>query len=143
MMQNLGNRRSVQKCAQKSGSYVLKVLAPQAEGWVFESQLHQIKVVKTGSDSSTTKRSTIGLSVTSPRRWPLLTDARCHRSKGTLRSPLSSLVMSAEYRSTFAAFNGKSEVSIWVKHSRVRRKTHSNKLTKLAGERGQKWISKD
>ena len=24
MMQNLGNRRSVQKCAQKAGSYVLK-----------------------------------------------------------------------------------------------------------------------
>ena len=26
MMQNLGNRRSVQKCAQKAGSYVLKAV---------------------------------------------------------------------------------------------------------------------
>ena len=25
MMQKLGNRRSVQKCAQKAGSYVLKI----------------------------------------------------------------------------------------------------------------------
>ena len=44
------------------------VFAPQAEGWVFESQPRQIKVVKTGSDSSTAKRLAIGMSVTGPRK---------------------------------------------------------------------------
>ena len=34
---------------------------------VFEFQPRQTKVVKTGSDSSTTKRSEIGVSVTGPR----------------------------------------------------------------------------
>ena len=43
--------------------------ALQAEGWVLESQPRQTQVVKTGSDSSTTKRSAIiGVSVTCPRR---------------------------------------------------------------------------
>ena len=41
--------------AQWSGAF-----APQAESWVF----------KTGSDSSTAKRSALGVSVTGPRRWP-------------------------------------------------------------------------
>ena len=50
----------------------VRALAPQAEGWVFKSQPRQTKVVKTGSDSPTAKRSAIGVSVTGTRRWPLL-----------------------------------------------------------------------
>ena len=45
-----------------------RALAQQAEGWIFESQPRQTKVVKTGSDSSTAKRSEIGVSFTGPRR---------------------------------------------------------------------------
>ena len=45
-----------------------RALAPQAEGWVFESQPLQTQVVKTGSDRSTVKRSALGVSVTCPRR---------------------------------------------------------------------------
>ena len=40
----------------------------QLEDWVFESQLRQTKVVETSSDSSTVKRSALGMSVTGPRR---------------------------------------------------------------------------
>ena len=36
-------------------------------GWVFESQPRQTEIVKRGSDSSTAKRSAIGVSGTSPR----------------------------------------------------------------------------
>ena len=50
---------------------MVRALAPQAEGWVFESQTRHTKVVKTGSDSSIAKRSAIGVSVTGPRRCPL------------------------------------------------------------------------
>ena len=46
----------------------IRVLALQAEGWVFESQPRQAYVVKTGSDSFTAKRSAIGVSVTGSRR---------------------------------------------------------------------------
>ena len=45
----------------------VRALASQAEGWVFESQPRQTYVVKTGCDSSTAKRSAIGVSVTGPR----------------------------------------------------------------------------
>ena len=45
-----------------------KALAPQAAGWVLESKPRQTYVAKTGSDSSTTKCSEIGLSVTGPPR---------------------------------------------------------------------------
>ena len=38
-------------------------MAPQAEGWLFESQPRQTYVVKTASDSSTAKRPAIGVSV--------------------------------------------------------------------------------
>ena len=31
MIQNLGNRKSVQKCAQKAGSYALKILTYQLQ----------------------------------------------------------------------------------------------------------------
>ena len=53
---------------------------------VFESQPRQTSVVKTGSDSSTSKRSALGASVTGPMRWPLYTDAPCHSRCGTLKS---------------------------------------------------------
>ena len=43
-------------------------LALHTEGWVFESQLRQTRVVKTGSDSSTVKHSVTGTSVTSSLR---------------------------------------------------------------------------
>ena len=36
----------------------------------FESQPRQTLVVKTGSNSSTAKRSAIGVNVTGPERWP-------------------------------------------------------------------------
>ena len=38
--------------------------ASHAEGWWFEPQPRQTQVVKTGYDSSTAKRSAIGVSVT-------------------------------------------------------------------------------
>ena len=46
----------------------VKALAPLAEGSIFESLPQQTKVVKTGSDSSTAKRSALGVNVTGPRR---------------------------------------------------------------------------
>ena len=42
---------------------LVRALAPQAEGWVFEFQPRQTYVVKTGA-----KRSAKGVSVTGPRR---------------------------------------------------------------------------
>ena len=45
----------------------VRAFAPQAEGWMFESQTRQTQAVKTGSDSYTAKRSAIGVSVTGPR----------------------------------------------------------------------------
>ena len=48
-----------------------RAFAPQAEGWVFESQPRQTLVVKTGSDSSTAKRPPIDMNVMGPRRLPL------------------------------------------------------------------------
>ena len=53
------------------GAQWVRTFTPQAEGWVFESQPRQTQVVKTGSDSSTAKRSALGVSVTGPRRLPL------------------------------------------------------------------------
>ena len=56
---------------------------------MFESQSQETEVVKTGSDNSTAKRSTAGLSVTAlendhvtvmgPRKQSLLADAMCHK----------------------------------------------------------------
>ena len=43
-------------------------LTLQAEDWMFESQPRQTSVVKTGNDSSNTKRSAKDASVTGPRR---------------------------------------------------------------------------
>ena len=45
-----------------------RVFAPQAEGWMFESQPPQTQVAKTGRHSSTAKRSALGVSVKGPRR---------------------------------------------------------------------------
>ena len=47
---------------------LVRTLATQAEGWVFESQPRQTEVVKTYSDSSTAKRSELGVSATGHRR---------------------------------------------------------------------------
>ena len=47
---------------------VLEHFFSQNEGWMFDSQPRHTYVVKTGSDSSTAKRSAIGVSVTGPRR---------------------------------------------------------------------------
>ena len=49
----------------------VRAFPSHAEGCVFESQLLQTEVVKTGSDRSSAKRSALGVSVTRPRRWPL------------------------------------------------------------------------
>ena len=46
----------------------VRALAPQEEGWMFESQSRQTLVVKTGIDLSTAKCSAIGVNVTGPLR---------------------------------------------------------------------------
>ena len=46
----------------------VSALAPQREGRVFESHPRETYDIKTGSDSSTAIRSTIGVSFTGPRR---------------------------------------------------------------------------
>ena len=46
----------------------VRAVATNAEGCVFESQSRHTKVVKTGSDSSTAKRSATGVSATDPQR---------------------------------------------------------------------------
>ena len=45
----------------------VRVVASQAEGRVFESKPRQTLVVKTGSDSTTAKRSALSVSVTGPQ----------------------------------------------------------------------------
>ena len=42
----------------------IRAFVQQAEDWVFKSQPRQTLVVKTGSDSSTAKRSALGVSGT-------------------------------------------------------------------------------
>ena len=46
----------------------VRAFPSHAECWLFQSKPRQTKDVKTGSDSSTAKRSDIGMSVTGPRR---------------------------------------------------------------------------
>ena len=46
----------------------VRAFAPQAEGWMFESQPQQTIVVKTSCDSSTAKLWKVGASVTGPQR---------------------------------------------------------------------------
>ena len=72
---------------------------------VGRSQPRQTYVVKAGSDSSTAKRSALGVSDTGPRGWPLSTDFPCNSRCGTLKNPHCSMVMSAEYRSKLAALH--------------------------------------
>ena len=73
----------------------VRTSASQAEGWVFELQPRQTLAVKTGSYSSTVKRSTLSASITGPRRLPLWTDIPCHRKCGTLKNPQYSMATSA------------------------------------------------
>ena len=96
-----------QQCRWQPGCFNIKCLipqavavaqsvrefAPQAEGTVFES-------VKTSSD-----RSAIGVSVTGPRRWPLLTDVLCHSKCVKLKNLSCQMVVGAEHRSTFAVLH--------------------------------------
>ena len=46
----------------------VRAFISHAEGWLFKSRPRKTQVVKTGSDSSTVKRSAISVSVTGPRR---------------------------------------------------------------------------
>ena len=46
----------------------VKAFTSQEEDWLFESHPRQTYVVKTGSDISTAKRSSIGVCVTGPRK---------------------------------------------------------------------------
>ena len=48
---------------------LVRAFALNADGWMFESQLWQTQIVKTGSDSSTAKCSALSVSVTGPWRW--------------------------------------------------------------------------
>ena len=41
----------------------VRTFAPQADGWVFESEPEQTEVFQTGSESSTAKRSALGVSI--------------------------------------------------------------------------------
>ena len=59
---------SVTKGISAAVAQWVRVFALQAEGWVFESQLRQTEVIKTGSDSSTVKGMALGVSVMGPRR---------------------------------------------------------------------------
>ena len=52
----ISNTREIQNTKKPQRWRSRLDVLPQAEGWVFEYQLQQTKVVKTGSDSSTSKR---------------------------------------------------------------------------------------
>ena len=84
----------------------VRVLAQQAEGWYSNPSRDKPKSSKTGSDSSTAKRSAIGVSVTGPRRWPLRTDAPCHSRCGTIKDPQCSMAMSAGIGQNVQPFTG-------------------------------------
>ena len=58
--------RSLRQANAVAVAQSIKAFDPQAEDWVFESQLRQ--TVKTGSDRSTAKRLASGVRVTGPRR---------------------------------------------------------------------------
>ena len=84
-----------------------RAVAPQAEGWVFETQPQQTLVVKTGmSESFTAKRSALSVS---PR---VLGDD--HYSpmsrvtvgvRGTLKNPHCPMALSVKHMSKFAALH--------------------------------------
>ena len=78
----------------------VRTLAPQAEGWVFESQPRKTYVIITGSDSSTAKRSAL-VCVTR-----VLGDAHYKRiSCGTLKNPHCSRAMRAKHRSEISSLS--------------------------------------
>ena len=64
----------------------VKAFALQVEGWVFEYQLRETQIVKTGSDNFTGKRSAKRVSVPGPRRWPFYTDDPkiCHAKEPSM-----------------------------------------------------------
>ena len=83
----------------------------QAEGLVFESQPQQTISVKTSSDNSTAKRLATGVSVTGPRKWPLLTDVPCHSRFGTLKNPHCSMAMRASIGKNLQPLTGIGDMS--------------------------------
>ena len=80
----------------------VRAFALHPKDWVFESQPRQNQVVKTSSNSYTAKRSSIVLSVTGSRRWPLWTNAPFHSRFSTLKNPHCSMAMSAKHMSKLA-----------------------------------------
>ena len=65
----------------------VRAFAPQAEGWVFESQPRKTKVIKTGSASSTDKHSAIGDGEChGSSDMTIINDAPCPSRCGTLRT---------------------------------------------------------
>ena len=70
---------------------------------------------KTGSDSSTVERSATGVTVTSPRGLPLLTDVQCQRRCGTLKNSHCSMAIIPSIGQNLRSFAGSGDVSIWVK----------------------------
>ena len=68
----------------------VRVFTSHAEGWVFEYQPQQFKVVQTGSDSSSSKHHS-GVNVMGQTVFP------CHSRCGRLKNPHCALTMSAEY----------------------------------------------
>ena len=78
---------------------------PRKRKVVFESQPRQTLIIKKGSDSSASKRSAIGESVTGPQRWPSWTDAPCHSRCGMQKNPNCLMAMSAEHGSKFEALH--------------------------------------
>ena len=80
--------------------------APQAEGWVFESQPRQTLVVGTGSDSFIAKRSAKGCECHGSSEMTILNGCPVSQYMcGTLKNPHCSMAMSAEHRSKFAALH--------------------------------------
>ena len=64
------------------------------------------KLLKQVGDSSTAKRSALGVSFTGPRRWPWSKGLdRVHSRCGTLKNLHCSIAMSAEHRSKFASLH--------------------------------------
>ena len=96
----------------RCGSACARAFAPQAEGWVFESQPRKNLAVKTSNDSSTAKRLAIGVSVTvGVARYRILT-AQWPWVPSTGQ--------------TLKSFTDNGDISIWVKNYRVGRKTSNN-----------------
>ena len=98
-------------------NFIIKSIS-QAEGLVLESQPGQIKVVKTGSDSSTDKRSAIVVSVTGPQNDHY---KRMSRVTVSVAAKESSLLNVHQCRAQ--SFTIYRDVFILMNNSRVRRQT--------------------